>query len=127
MTLASGGVGVSDVPACGPPDSFSGSSAVTPAGSVHKSRGDNVVRMWMQLKRCRVCGCYRGGIVVMDVFWRRLCVSMIYVSGVGNVIKALFTSILFSAAVIKLDDLLHTILRLEVIVSLLGHLSLRPV
>ena len=20
---------------------------------------------------CRVCGCYRGGIVVMDVFWRR--------------------------------------------------------
>ena len=27
---------------------------------------------------CRVCGCYRGGIVVMDVFWRRLCVSMIW-------------------------------------------------
>ena len=27
------------------------SSAVTPAGSVHKSRGHNVVRMWMQLKR----------------------------------------------------------------------------
>ena len=27
------------------------SSAVTPAGSVHKSRGDNVVRMWVQLKR----------------------------------------------------------------------------
>ena len=26
-------------------------SAVTPAGSVHKSRGDNVVRMWLQLKR----------------------------------------------------------------------------
>ena len=26
---------------------------------------------------CRVCGCYRGGIVVMDVFWRRLCISMI--------------------------------------------------
>ena len=25
---------------------------------------------------CRVCGCYRGGIVVMDVFWRQLCVSM---------------------------------------------------
>ena len=24
-----------------------------------------------------VCGCYRGGIVVMYVFWRRLCVSMI--------------------------------------------------
>ena len=27
---------------------------------------------------CRVCGCYRGVIVVMDVFWRRLCVSMIW-------------------------------------------------
>ena len=27
---------------------------------------------------CRVCRCYRGGIVVMDVFWRRLCVSMIW-------------------------------------------------
>ena len=53
MTLASGG-GESDVPACGPPASFSvhlASSAVTSAGSVHKSRGDNVVRMWVQLKR----------------------------------------------------------------------------
>ena len=26
---------------------------------------------------CVVCECYRGGIVVMDVIWRRLCVSMI--------------------------------------------------
>ena len=52
MTLARGGV--SDDPACVPPASFSvhlASSAVTPAGSVHKSRGDNVVRMWEQLKR----------------------------------------------------------------------------
>ena len=51
--------GESDVPACGPPASFSvhlASSAVTPAGSVHKSRGDNVVRMWVQLKRwCVSC------------------------------------------------------------------------
>ena len=30
------------------------SSSTIPAGSVHKSRGDNVVRMWMQLKRCCV-------------------------------------------------------------------------
>ena len=22
---------------------------------------------------CRVCGCYIGGIVVTDVFWRRIC------------------------------------------------------
>ena len=26
-------------------------SSTTSAGSVHKSRGDNVVRMWVQLKR----------------------------------------------------------------------------
>ena len=26
---------------------------------------------------CRVCECYRGGIVVMDVFWRWLCGNMI--------------------------------------------------
>ena len=32
-------------------------SAVTPAGSVHKSRGDNVVRMWVQFKRCVSCVC----------------------------------------------------------------------
>ena len=43
---------MSDVPACGPP----ASSAVTPAGSVYKSRGDNVVRMWVPLKRlCVSC------------------------------------------------------------------------
>ena len=55
MTLTSGGGGgESDVPACGPPASFSvhlASSSVTPVGSVHKSRGENVVRMWVQLKR----------------------------------------------------------------------------
>ena len=44
MTLAS--VVESDLPACGPPASFSvhlASSAVTTVGSVNKSRGDNVV------------------------------------------------------------------------------------
>ena len=53
MTLASGG-GESDVPACGPSATFSvhlASSSITPVGSFHKSRGDNVVRMWVQLKR----------------------------------------------------------------------------
>ena len=43
-----------DLPACGPPASFSvqlASSDVNPSGSVHKSRGDNVVRIWVQLKR----------------------------------------------------------------------------
>ena len=40
----------SDLPACGPPASFSVHLA-TPARSVHKSRGDNVVRMYVQLKR----------------------------------------------------------------------------
>ena len=54
MTLASVGGEESDVPACGPSASFSvhlASSAVTPAGSVHKYRGDNVVRMWVHFKR----------------------------------------------------------------------------
>ena len=51
-------------------------SAVTPVGFVHKSMGDNVVRMWVQLKILCV-SVKKGGIVVMDVIWHRLCVSMI--------------------------------------------------
>ena len=45
--------GESDHPAFGPPVSLSlhlVSSFITPTGSVHKSRGDSVVRMWVQLK-----------------------------------------------------------------------------
>ena len=62
LTLASGGE--SHLPAFGSPNSFSvhlPSSAVTLAGSVHKSRGDNVVPMWVQ------CECYKVGIVVVDM------------------------------------------------------------
>ena len=48
-----------DLPACGSPAIFSvhlASSAVTTAGSIPKSMGDNVVRIWMQLKRwCVSC------------------------------------------------------------------------
>ena len=54
MTLPSGGSPIFLL-VVHQPASFSNhlaSSAVTPAGSVHKSRGDNVVRMWVQLKRC---------------------------------------------------------------------------
>ena len=57
-------MGESDLPACGPPARcfvHVTSNSVTPAGSVHKSSCDNVVRMWVQLKRCRVCGCYKRG------------------------------------------------------------------
>ena len=42
-----GSVSVSSCRCC----MFVSCGAVTPAGSVHKSRGDNVVRMWVQLKR----------------------------------------------------------------------------
>ena len=50
MTLASGGSPMF------PHVVHLASSAVTPAGSVHKSRGDNVVHMREQLKRlCVVC------------------------------------------------------------------------
>ena len=76
MTVASGGE--SDVPANGPPARFSvdlTSSAVNPTGSVHKSRGDNVVAVEGMM--CVVCVCDIGGIAVMDVIWRRLCVNMI--------------------------------------------------
>ena len=51
LTLTS--KGESDLPACGSPASFSvnlARSAVNLVGSVHKSRGDSVVRMWIQLK-----------------------------------------------------------------------------
>ena len=47
-------VGESDHPAFCPPASLSlhlGSSSITPVGSVHKSKCDNVVHMWVQLKR----------------------------------------------------------------------------
>ena len=49
MTLASGGSPMFPLVVHQP--AYLASSAVTPAGSVHKSRGDNVVRMWVQLKR----------------------------------------------------------------------------
>ena len=55
------------------------SLSITPTGSVHKSRGDRVVRMWVQLKRWDVWYmCFIGGIVVMDVIWRRLCIYCKY-------------------------------------------------
>ena len=60
-----GGVGESDLPACGPLASLSvnlASNAVTPAGSVHKFRGA-VEKNDM----CYVCECYKGDIVVLDV------------------------------------------------------------
>ena len=49
MTLASGGSPMFPLVVHQP--AYLSSSAVTPAGSVHKSRGDNVVRMWVQFKR----------------------------------------------------------------------------
>ena len=71
MTLASG---ESDVPAFGPPANLSihlTISSIIPAGSVHKSRGDSVVRMWVQLKRlCLSCvWVLQRDIVVLDVIW----------------------------------------------------------
>ena len=42
-----------------------------------------MVRMWVAVEEmCVVCvDVTEGGIVVMDVFWRRLCVSMILRKG----------------------------------------------
>ena len=57
-------VGESDHPAFGPPVSLSlhlASSSITPAGSVHKSRGYSVMRMWVKLKRWCVCWVLQRG------------------------------------------------------------------
>ena len=52
MTLASGGSPMFPLVVHQPASpSIWPASAVTSAGSVHKSRGDSVVRMWVQLKR----------------------------------------------------------------------------
>ena len=55
------------------------SSSITPAGSVHKSRGDSVVRMWVQLERwCGSCvWVLHRGHSGDGCDLRRLCVSMI--------------------------------------------------
>ena len=61
--------GESDHPASGPPASLSQRDMSTNPG----------VTMWCVCEcswRDGVCGCYRGGLVVMDVFCRRRCVSM---------------------------------------------------
>ena len=77
LTLVCGGSPI--IPLLVHQPAYLASSSITPAGSVHESRGDSVVRMCVQLKRwCVSCVCCRWDIVVMDVIWRRLCVSMIW-------------------------------------------------
>ena len=78
-SLASGAE--SDLPNCGLPASFSvhlASSTLTLVGSVHKSRGDNVVRLWVKLRRwCVLCVLQRGhSCGGCDL--ARLCVTMIW-------------------------------------------------
>ena len=70
-------------PAFGPTASLSlylASSSITPAGSVHKSMGDNVMPMWVQLKRwCVSCGwVLQRGHSGDKCDWHRLCVRMIW-------------------------------------------------
>ena len=69
LTLANGR-GQSNLPAYGQPASFSihlARSAMTSEGSILKSMENNVVPMWVKLKRC-------WRLVVMNVNWHRLCV-----------------------------------------------------
>ena len=59
--------GESDLPVCGPPPA---SPSIWPA----------VESLWQGLSTndvCCVCECYKGVIVVMDMSWSRICVSMI--------------------------------------------------
>ena len=91
----------SDHPAFGPPTSLSlnlASSSITPAGYVHESMGDSVVRMCVQLKRWCVGVVEGGGIVMMDVIWRRLCVSEIVCSELDKDATNEVGKHLFSAA-----------------------------
>ena len=95
MTLTSGG-GEFDLPACGPPSSFSfylASSALTPTGSVHKSRGNNVVNdlrkgdlfvlIWARVRRGSLsselimCGGGVRSILLLSLVTR--CIETIYV------------------------------------------------
>ena len=64
MTLASGGSPIFPLVV------HLASSAVTPAGSVPKYRGDKVCGCSRRDYVCCVCECYRRGILVMDVIWR---------------------------------------------------------
>ena len=78
MTLASGGSPMSPLVVYQP-----ASPSIWPAvQSLRRGLSTNPgVTMWCICGcgwRDDVCGCYRGGIVVMDVFWRRLCASMIF-------------------------------------------------
>ena len=56
---------------------------------------------------CRMCECYIGGIAVMDVIWRRLCVNMIR----GRVIYLFCSAInsinLFPLSIVSLPNGLH--------------------
>ena len=76
MTLASGGE--SDVPTCGLLASFSVQSLRRGLYTNPGVTGWCVCGCSWRDDVCHVCGCYRGCIVVMDVFWRQLCVSMIW-------------------------------------------------
>ena len=64
-----GGGGSSIFPTVVQQLAYLASRAVTPAESIHKSKGVNVGVVYYV---CCVCECYRGGIVVMDVIWRRI-------------------------------------------------------
>ena len=82
MPHASGGER-SDLPACGLPASFSvhlASSVITPAGSVHKSKGDNV---GVFLGSTPACVCRADGDVICVGHDLNRCSGWWYV---GNVI-----------------------------------------
>ena len=82
-------MGESDHPAFGTTASLSlhlASRFITAAGSVHISRGNNVVRMWVQLKRwCMSCvWVLQRGHSGDGVICRRLCVREIVCSELGK-------------------------------------------
>ena len=104
-------MGESDHPAFGPAANLSlhlASSSITPAGSVHKSRGDSVVRMlWMCVSfgskvRPRTYACIAMGSALLCIFRSRL---LVYSAGYGvnrvQVVLSGFSMRLFCCVQVK--------------------------
>ena len=81
ITLASEGVWSSRLWSTSQLFRPSGQQCFQSGGVRPQNQGWKVIHIWEQLQRICVlcvCECYKGGIVVIDVIWRRLCVNMIW-------------------------------------------------
>ena len=96
----------SDLPEYGPPASFSvhlASSALTPSGSVHTYRGDNVVCIWVQLKRLCMSYVFVSAIEICISICQPLECLSVYLFNIYMAVEYRFTSctVLFSPSLIE--------------------------